>query len=89
MLTEYKGFEIKAERQMSLGGDENLYFYIMRQSDGWFMTDSFTSGEDEESDFIGYLKNRVDQYLDDPTGECDYHHEDDPCSACKVMTAEK
>ena len=85
MKVDYKGFEIEAKRERALGGWDNLYFYIMRVSDGWFMGDGFTEGEDKIEDFIGYLKERVDTYLKDPTGECRPHAEGDDCPACKGM----
>jgi hypothetical protein len=85
MKVVYEGFEISAKRDRALGGWNNLYFYILRLADGWFMEDSFTTGEDEEGDFIGYLKERVDSYLKDPTGECREHSEDETCSACKHL----
>ncbi len=82
LKVEYKGFEISARREQSLGGWDNLYFHIMRLSDGWFMEDSFTEGDDEIEDFIGHLKKRVDAYCDDPTQECAGHGEGYACLAC-------
>lgn len=85
MKVIYKGFEIEAKRERALGGWLNLYFYIERQSDGWFMEDSFTEGLDKVRDFIGYLKERVDRYLEDPTGECKEHPADETCDACEAL----
>lgn len=87
MKINYKGFEISAHRARALGGWDNLYFYIERQSDGWFMEDSFTTGSDRVRDFIGYLKERVDNYLKDPTGECKEHAADETCDACEALRA--
>lgn len=87
MKVTYKGFEISAKREKALGGWLNLYFYIMRLSDGWFLCDSFTEGSDKVRDFIGYLKERVDNYLKDPKSECEEHAEDETCNACEVILA--
>ena len=83
MTVTYKGFEISARREKALGGWLNLYFHVMRVSDGWFMVDSFTEGSDKVRDFIGYLKGRVDAYLADPTVECEEHAEGETCNACE------
>jgi hypothetical protein len=35
------------------------------------MADSFSEGEDSVRDFVGYMKNRIDEYHIDPLGEED------------------
>lgn len=67
MKVNYKGFEITAEREKSLGGWDNLYYTVMRISDGWFMHDSFTEDSSKIRDFIGYLKENVDSYYENPS----------------------
>ena len=62
----YKGFEIEAKREEALGGWENLYYYIMRESDEWFLEDSFTTGEDPADEFVDGLKDVVDDFLENP-----------------------
>lgn len=65
MKVNYKGFEISAKREKALGGWRNLYFYVMRLSDGWFLCDSFTEGSDKVHDFIVALAGelKVDLYV--------------------------
>lgn len=71
MIAHYRGYEIKVTRERDLGGWRNLYFYIMRESDGRYLVDEFSTGEDRIQDFIGYMKERIDAELasDDPWGE--------------------
>jgi len=66
MKVNYKGFEVYAKREKALGGGDNLYFYIMRKSDGYFLSDGFTTGDDTVKDYIGYLKESVDDFLKNP-----------------------
>lgn len=73
MKTTYKGFEIEAKREQALGGWTNIYYTVMRESDGWFLCDSFSESEDKIKDFIKDLKNTVDDYLQNP----ELYEEDD------------
>lgn len=66
MKQDYRGFELSARREKSLGGDTLLYYYIMRKSDGWFLEDSFTSGAETAREYMKYLKDMVDDYLINP-----------------------
>lgn len=66
MKINYRGFEIEAKREKALGGWALLYYTVMRINDGWYMQDSFTTGEDKIKDFIGYLKKNVDDYYENP-----------------------
>jgi len=63
MKVVYKGFEISAEREKSMGGDVLLYYSIFRLSDGYEVESNFTYGSDKIRDFIGYLKGHVDEFL--------------------------
>lgn len=71
MKTSYRGYEIEVHREKCMGGWENLYLTIMRESDGKYVEDSFTEGSDTVPDFIGYMKERIDAELadEDPWGE--------------------
>lgn len=73
MKINYKGFEINVTREKSLGGWDNIYYYIMRIDDDWFLEDNFSTGEDDLRDFAYGLKNIVDDYLENPS---DYEDED-------------
>lgn len=66
MKVKYKGFEISAEREKALGGWENLYYYVMREEDGWFLIDNFTTGSDTIPEMINYLREMVDDYFENP-----------------------
>jgi hypothetical protein len=73
MIVKYKGFELSATREKSLGGDINIYYYIMRISDGWFLADSFTEADETIRDWIKEMKTEVDNYLANPQ---DYDEEE-------------
>ena len=66
MKVIYKGFEIEVKREQALGGWDNLYFSVFRLSDSWCFEDSFTEGSDTVKDYIGYMKKRIDDYLENP-----------------------
>lgn len=67
-IVKYKGFELYAKREKSLGGWSNLYYYIMRVSDGWFLADNFAEGADTTiKDYLEHLKETVDGYLENPS----------------------
>lgn len=60
----YKGFEIIATRNTSLGGWESIYYTVMHKTEGWFLEDSFYESEDKIEDFVNSLKLLVDDYLE-------------------------
>jgi len=70
MKINYRGFEIEATRQKSLGGDMNIYYGIYRISDGWELVAGFEfeSGE-KVRDFCNHMKKVVDNYLDNENAE--------------------
>lgn len=72
--TSYRGFDIEVSRERAMGGWENLYYSVFRERDGRCMEESFTEGEDSEEDFVGYMKERVDRWCDQPE---QYSSEDD------------
>lgn len=71
MKVSYRGYEIEVYREESLGGWENLYWSIFRESDGYEADSGFSTGSDTVRDFVGYMKERVDAELadDNPWGE--------------------
>lgn len=77
MKVSYKGYELEAYRERSLGGDKLLYWSIFRESD-WYECDSgFSTGRDSVRIWIKLLKERVDKELasNNPWNE----HKDDSC----------
>jgi len=60
----YRGFEIDAHRDKSLGGDTLLYYSIFRREDGYELTSGFSSGDDKIRDYLGYMQGWVDDFLD-------------------------
>lgn len=73
MKRNYRGHEITVFRDQSLGGDVYLYYTIIRLSDGYICVDNFTSGAETVREFMGHMKERVDNELqeDDPWGEAE------------------
>lgn len=71
MKTIYRGYEIDVYRERCMGGWSMLYFSIFRVSDGRECLASFTEGSDTVSEYVGYMKERIDSELesDDPWGE--------------------
>lgn len=63
MTVKYKGFEISVKREPNMAGYDLAYYYVMRLSDGWYMLDSFTEGNDAIMDLIDTFKGQVDAYL--------------------------
>ena len=64
MRVEYKGFEINVTKEKCLGGWEMLYFNVYRISDGLCVEDSFTEGEETVRGMVGYMKDRVDEFIE-------------------------
>ena len=57
----YKKHHIKVYRTESIGGWDNVYYYIMRVRDGYMPVDSFSSGEENLSTEVEALKKIVDE----------------------------
>lgn len=72
MKAHYRGYTISAKRERALGGWDNLYYSIYRDSDGREMVCNFTTGEDTVRDYILYMKERIDaeHATPDPWDEC-------------------
>ena len=66
MKVEYKGFEVDAHREKSMGGDTLLYYSVFRIGDGYEVTSGFSYGTDPVRTFVGFLKGTVDDFLEDP-----------------------
>ena len=49
-----------------MGGETALYYSIFRKSDGFEVTSGFSYGTDKIKDFVGYLKDVVDDFHLDP-----------------------
>lgn len=60
MKTSYRGYEISVSRERAMGGWDNLYYSIFRESDQREMVSNFTTGSDSVSDYIRYMKERID-----------------------------
>ena len=69
MKVVYKGFEIDAHREQSLGAGVLLYYSIFRISDGYELGSGFTCGTDRVQTFIKYLKEHVDDFIENPPKE--------------------
>lgn len=69
----YRGFEIMANREKSLGGWDNLYYCAYREHDGWCLEDDFTGGSDSEQTIISILKAHIDDFYEHPE---DYEEDD-------------
>ena len=61
----YRGHEIEAKREKSMGGEILLYFSIFR-TDGFEVASGFTSGTDRVVDFMKHLRARVDEEIAHP-----------------------
>ena len=60
---EHNGFRISVSRSFSLAGYSMTYFSAVRESDGWFLMDEFTEGEDELDVIASACKKRIDEHL--------------------------
>jgi len=60
---EYNGFVISVNRSFSLAGFPTTYYTVVRQSDGWFLLDDFTEGEDGLDVIVGICKKRINEHL--------------------------
>lgn len=69
MKLNYRGFELDAHREKSMGGDMLLYYSILRLSDGYEVTSSFMYGNDKIRDFMKELKVYVDDFIANPRKE--------------------
>lgn len=66
MKVTYKGFEVDAHKEKSMGGDLLLYYSVFRVADGYEVTSGFSYGNDRVPTFVKFLKSTVDDFLEDP-----------------------
>jgi hypothetical protein len=64
MKTVYRGHTIWLCRDRSLGGDINVYYTIVRDSDGFIVEDSFTSDTSPLRTLMKHMKGRVDAEIE-------------------------
>jgi hypothetical protein len=69
MKVLYRGFEIDCHREKCMAGYQLLYFTVYRKSDGYELICDYTGGSDTVRDYVGYMKNRVDGFIEDPSNE--------------------
>ena len=69
MKVIYRGHEIDCHRDECMAGYKLLNFAVFRISDQREIICDFTGGDDTVRDYIGYMKNRVDGYIIDPSEE--------------------
>lgn len=61
MKLSYKGFEIDARREPSLGGEVFVYFSIFRESDGYEVASGYEGGYVRDS--VRWMKAQVDRIV--------------------------
>jgi len=66
MKTTYRGFEIEVTRGPSMTGDVMLFYGVFRASDQWEADSGFYTGAESVREYVGILKDRVDNELADP-----------------------
>lgn len=67
MKIDYKGFELEAVREDSMGGDELIFYSIFRKSDWWELDSGYSAANILISKFMSELKSTVDDYLANPS----------------------
>lgn len=67
----YRGHEIHAWREESLGGFDLMYYSVFRESDGYECTSGFSYDDSTPTVFAKHLEERIDAELQDadPWGE--------------------
>lgn len=72
IIEKYRGFELCASRDKSLGGWDCLYFSIYRILDGRCLEDDFTTDDDSEESYIKIMKSHVDDFYENPGDYAEY-----------------
>lgn len=67
MKIKYKGYEVEAKREKSLGGLALLYFSIFRESDGYECLSSF----EDSAETVGYKIKELKELIDNEHAEND------------------
>lgn len=60
MKVKYRGYEISVERDKCLGGWEQLFYSIYRESDGLECVSSFEDSSETVRNKVKQLKERID-----------------------------
>lgn len=66
MKAIYRGFELEAKREQCLAGYSLVYYSAFWISDSWEMISSFSDSADKVRDYIKDLKQKVDEYHENP-----------------------
>lgn len=64
MKCKYKGYEIEVYRDRALGGWDNVYYSVFRESDGYEATSGFYDGSCKVKDVFKGMKEFVDEYCE-------------------------
>ena len=69
MKVKYRNCEIECTRDKALSGDTMLFFDVFdcgAHNPGLEITSGYSEGLDTVREYIGYLKEVVDDYIDHP-----------------------
>ena len=69
MKVNYRGFDVDAHREKCMAGYPLLYYSVFRKSDGYELTSGYTEGSDTVREYIGYMKDRVDEFIKNPADD--------------------
>ena len=65
MKTNYKGYDIKVNREKNYSPQgEAIYYSVARKSDGLVIIASFTQAEDPLKKVMEAMKERVDSFIE-------------------------
>ncbi|HEY1814919.1 MAG TPA: hypothetical protein VGG74_21375 [Kofleriaceae bacterium] len=63
MKLSYRGYELEAKREQSLGGDSLLYWSVFRESDQFEVDSGFSYERTSPERYIKTLQKQVDERL--------------------------
>ena len=69
----YRGFELEAKRERTLGGWMSTYLSAVMIDDGWVMIDGI-GGDDHLSEMMEIMKKQIDDFYENPS-----NWEDEDC----------
>ena len=61
MKLNYKGYELEAKKERSMGGEYRVYYFIIRISDRFVEIEGSMCGEEYIRTVIVYLKRHIDK----------------------------
>ena len=64
MIENYRGYKLEARREKCMAGYSLVYFSATRMSDRWVAIDSFADTSDTVRTIIKFLRDRVDDLID-------------------------